>query len=276
MQTHWNPLGATMIGLLVILGLLLGFLFILWWSQERILFQPPRLDETPVEAGRVSYRAADGQELVGFVVGDPRTAPGVLICFHGNADLAVWQLEWAREVERHTHHAVFLAEYRGYMSLGGSPTYANTKLDAQAAYDHLVSAFGVEHERIAYFGHSLGSAIATELAEVHPPKALVLQSPFSSAQAMARLIVSTPVVLAWKAISRIHFDTRKAVSHLDVPVSVAHGKRDRIVPFRMGVDVYEAARRKGQFLLLDQAGHNDVADVGGDKYWSWLKAALSY
>jgi pimeloyl-ACP methyl ester carboxylesterase len=276
MQTHWNPLGATMIGVLVILGLLLGFLFVLWWSQERILFQPPRLDQTPIEAGRVNYKAADGQQLVGFVVGDPRTAPGVLICFHGNADLAVWQLEWAREVERHTHHAVFLAEYRGYMSLGGSPTYSNTKLDAQAAYDHLISAFGVEHERIAYFGHSLGSAIATELAEVHPPKALVLQSPFSSAQAMARLIVSTPVVLAWKAISRIHFDTRQAVSRLDVPVSVAHGKRDRIVPFRMGVDVYEAARRKGQLLLLDQAGHNDVADVGGDKYWKWFRAALSY
>lgn len=274
MQTHWNPLGAPVIGVLIVLGLLLGFLFLLWWSQERILFQPPRLYGTPVESGRVHYKAADGQQLVGFVVGDPRTAPGVLICFHGNADLAVWQLDWASEVERRTQYAVFLAEYRGYMSLGGSPTYSNTKLDAQAARDHLVSTLGIPPERIAYFGHSLGSAIATELAKVHAPTALVLQSPFSSARAMARLIVSPPVVLAWKAISRIHFDTRQAVSRLDVPVSVAHGKRDRIVPFRMGVDVYEAAKRKGELLLLDQAGHNDVAEVGEEKYWSWLKAAL--
>jgi fermentation-respiration switch protein FrsA (DUF1100 family) len=274
MQTHWNPLGASAIGVLVVLGLLLGFLFILWWSQERILFQPPRFAETPVESGRVHYKALDGQPLVGFVVGDPQTALGVLISFHGNADLAVWQLEWAREVERRTHFAVFLAEYRGYMSLGGSPTYSNTKLDAQAAYDHVVSAFGVERGRIAYFGHSLGSAIAAELAEGHPPKALILQSPFSSAQAMARLIVSRPVVLAWKAISRIHFDTGNAVSHLDVPVSVAHGKRDRIVPFRMGVEVYNAAKRKGQLLLLENAGHNDVADIGGEEYWGWLKAAI--
>ena len=263
-----------MIGVLIVLGLLFGFLFILWLSQERILFQPPKLYGVPAESGRVHYKATDGQQLVGFIVGDPRTAPGVLLCFHGNADLAVWQLEWASEVERHTHYAVFLAEYRGYMSLGGSPTYSNTKLDAEAAYDHLVSAFGVPPERMAYFGHSLGSAIATELAEVHPPKAVVLQSPFSSAQAMARLIVSTPVVLAWKAISRIHFDTRQAVSRLDVPVSVAHGKRDRIVPFRMGLDVYDAAKQKGELLLLDDAGHNDVAEVGGDKYWSWLKTAL--
>jgi pimeloyl-ACP methyl ester carboxylesterase len=274
MQTHWNPLGTPMIAVLIVLGLLLGFLVLLWWSQERILFQPPGLYEAPVESGRVHYKAADGQQLVGFVVGDPKTAPGVLICFHGNADLAVWQLDWAREVERHTHYAVFLAEYRGYMSLGGSPTYSNTKLDAQAAYDHLVSTFGVERGRIAYFGHSLGSGIATELAEIHPPRALVLQSPFTSAQAMARRVVSTPMILGWRAISRIHFDTRQAVSRLDVPVSVAHGKRDRIVPFQMGVEVYQAARRKGEFLPLDKAGHNDVAEVGGDQYWRWIKAAL--
>src|SRR5258707_553276 len=197
-----------MIGTLLVLGLLFGFLFLLWWSQERILFQPPRLDEPPVESGRVHYSAAAGQQLVGFVVGDPRTALGVLLCFHGNADLAVWQLEWARRLERQTRHAVFLAEYRGYMSLGGSPTYANTKLDARAAYDHLRVAFGLDRARMAFFGHSLGSAIATELAEIHPPAALLLQSPFSSARAMARLIVTLPLALIWRTISRIHFDTR--------------------------------------------------------------------
>ena len=263
-----------MIGALIVLGLLFGFLSLLWWSQERILFQPPRLREPPVESGRVHYRATDGQQLVGFLIGDPRTAPGVLLCFHGNADLAVWQVGWAREIERRTRYAVFLAEYRGYMSLGGSPTYTNTKLDAQAAHDHLTSVFGIERVRLAYFGHSLGSAVAAELAVTHPPKALLLQSPFSSARAMARLIVSPPVVLVWKAISRIHFDTKKAVSLLELPVSVAHGKRDRIVPFRMGVEVHEAARRKGQLLLVENGGHNDLADVGGDEYWRWLKDAL--
>jgi fermentation-respiration switch protein FrsA (DUF1100 family) len=258
----------------LLLGLLFGFLLVVWWAQERILFQPPKLDEAPVESGRVYYEAADGQRLIGFIVGDPRTTPGALLCFHGNADLAVWQLDWAREVLRHTGHAVFLAEYRGYMSLGGSPTYSNTKMDAQAAYDHLVSTFGLDRNRVSYFGHSLGSAIAAELAEIHLPSALLLQSPFSSARAMARLIVSAPVVLVWKSVSRIHFDTKNAVSHLDAPVSVAHGKRDRLVPFRMGAEVYEAAKQKGQLLLVDTAGHNDVADAGGEDYWRWIMGAL--
>jgi fermentation-respiration switch protein FrsA (DUF1100 family) len=259
----------------VILALLSGSLVLLWWSQERILFQPPRLLDTPPESGRVSYDTVDGQRLAGFMVGDPASAPGVLLCFHGNADLAVWQLDWAKAVRSHTRYAIFLAEYRGYMSLGGNPTYESTKLDARAAYDHLRIGYGVDRTRIAYFGHSLGSGVAAELAEIHPPAALILQSPFSSARAMARLIVWPPIVFIWRAISRIHFDTARIVSELDVPVSVAHGRRDRIVPFRMGEQVYKAAKKKGLFLTVEKAGHNDIADIAGENYWSWILAALN-
>jgi fermentation-respiration switch protein FrsA (DUF1100 family) len=257
-----------------VVTILLGFVLLIWWYQERILFQPPRFLEVPDESCRVGYDALDGQRLIGFLIGNPTTAPGILLCFHGNADLAIWQLDWAREVERRTRVAVFLAEYRGYMSVGGTPTYATTKLDARAAYDHLRIALGVDRSRIAYFGHSLGSAIATELAEVHPPAALLLQSPFSSARAMARLIVTPPIAVAWRAISRIHFDTVGTVAELDVPVSVAHGRRDRIVPFRMGLEVYEAVKTKGEMLAVDAAGHNDVTQVAGADYWRWITRAL--
>ena len=261
--------------LLVLLGLLGGLLLLLWWGQERILFQPPAFAADPTGAlGRVEYKAADGQQLAGYVVGDPKTSPGVLLCFHGNADLAFWQLDWAREVSKRTGYSVFLAEYRGYMGLGGAPSYATTQLDAKAAYDYLRQDLGVDAGRLAYYGHSLGSAVAAELAEKNPPRSLLLQSPFTSARAMARLIVSPPVVLAWKTVSRIHFDTKNVVSKLDVPVFVAHGKRDRVVPFRMGAEVYDAAKRKGEFLVVEAAGHNDVADVAGEAYWAWIAAGL--
>ena len=264
-----------MIIALVVLALLLGSIALLWRSQERILFQPPRLHGTPVESGRVTYQASDGQFLASFIVGNPQTASAVLLCFHGNADLAMWQLEWARSVERHAGCAVMLAEYRGYMSLGGRPTYTTTKLDALAAYDYLGSAFGVDRTRMAYFGHSLGSAVAVELAEIHRPRALMLQSPFSSARAMARLIVTPSIGVIWRAISRIHFDTTHVVSRLDVPVFVSHGKLDRIVPFRMGLEVYDAAKKKGELLIVEKAGHGDVPEVAGDKYWKWIATALA-
>jgi pimeloyl-ACP methyl ester carboxylesterase len=135
-------------------------------------------------------------------------------------------------------------------------------------------AYGVDRGRAAYFGHSLGSGIAAELAEIHPPQALVLQAPFTSARAMARLIVWPPIQYIWRLLSRIHFDTSAIVSELEIPVSVAHGKRDRVVPFRMGIEVFNAAKCKGPLLVVDGAGHNDLAQVGGEEYWRWMSASL--
>ena len=262
-----------MIATVAVLALLAVFILLIWLGQERILFQPPRGYEQPPLFGRVDYRARDGQNLIGYLVGDPATSRGVLVCFHGNADLAMWQLDWAARVREHSDYAVFLAEYRGYMGLRGTPTYASTSLDSQAATEYVEAVHG--HVRFAYFGHSLGSAIATELAEVRPPHALLLQSPFISARAMARLIVTPPVQKVWSRVSRIHFDTKKSVASLNVPVSVAHGTADRLVPVKMGLEVYEAAREKGELLIVPGAGHNNVAEVGGDDYWKWIKAALS-
>jgi fermentation-respiration switch protein FrsA (DUF1100 family) len=263
-----------MTAILLIVALILGSIVLLWWSQERILFQPPRFNGDPDKFDCVRYRAADGQHLKGFVVGNPGTAPSTLLCFHGNADLSIRQLDWAQSVERHTGSAVMLSEYRGYMSLEGKPTYRTTRLDAQAAYDYLCATFGIGPDRLAFFGHSLGSAVATELAKVHRPRALLLQSPFTSARAMARVIVVPPITFVWSAISRIHFDTVRLVSTLDLPISVTHGKRDRIVPVRMGIEVYDATKIKGILLVVENAGHSDIPQVAGEEYWKWIYTAL--
>jgi pimeloyl-ACP methyl ester carboxylesterase len=203
----------------------------------------------------------------------------MLVVFHGNADLATWWVPWAREAARRTSCDVLLAEYRGYAGLGGDPTYERSALDAHAAWDAATRDLGVRAADIALMGHSLGSAIATELAstlerEGHPPRALLLQSPFTSARGMARIIVARPMMLLWDAITRVHFDTEARVRTLDVPVHVAHGERDLLIPIRMGRAVHAAARMKGGALWVPGAGHNDVDDVGGEPYWRWVEGAL--
>ena len=90
----------------------------------------------------------------------------------------------------------------------------------------------------------------------------------------ARMLV--PVVSAfWQRITRVHYDTEGRVRQLDVPVWVAHGSIDITIPARMGRAVSDASRRKGQFLQVQGAGHNDVAEVGGENYWQWLSSAVT-
>jgi hypothetical protein len=42
----------------------------------------------------------------------------------------------------------------------------------------------------------------------------------------------------------------------------------------MGRAVHAAARQPGRLLMLPEAGHNDVAIVGGDAYWRWIGEAI--
>lgn len=246
-----------------------------WRFQEKILFQPPgNISADAASAKRVEFAAADGQKLFGFLVGDP-TADIVVLAFHGNADLAVWQLDWAAAIRKRFSVSIFVAEYRGYGGLSGASTYETSKLDSEAAYLALTVTHGVSTSRIVVYGHSLGSAIAAELAVRHPVQALLFQSPFTSAREMARLTFARPMDPVWRFVSRIHFDTIAAVRDLDVPVSVIHGTSDLVVPTRMGKTVFQAARNKAEFRLVEKAGHNNVVEVAGEEYWDWFGAALS-
>lgn len=266
----------------IVLACWLALLFLVWRGQERVVFQPPAWPDEPLAPGveRIDFTGADGQPLFAFVVEPQRSAMGarrsvVLVVFHGNAEVATWGIDWARAVARRTGARVVLAEYRGYAGLPGRPTYEGTRRDALATWAMARERLGATAESTAVYGHSLGSAVATELAIEIRPRALVLESPMSSARAMAALMPLPGLTLLWPAIARVHFDTRARVAALDVPVWVAHGRLDRVIPFRMGEEVYAAARVKGELLAVDGAGHNDVRAVGGERYWGWLGRAMS-
>jgi pimeloyl-ACP methyl ester carboxylesterase len=157
-----------------------GAVLMLWHYQERIVFQPPATEPSePVGGRQVRYRAADGAELFAYVVGECLPDSTVVLAFHGNAEVSRWLVPWAATVARKTRSCVMLAEYRGYDGLGGSSSYITSSHDALAALTYARDAFHVEPSQMVYFGHSLGTAIAVELAAVEPPRALILQAPFT-------------------------------------------------------------------------------------------------
>ena len=67
----------------------------------------------------------------------------------------------------------------------------------------------------------------------------------------------------WGLVSRVHYDTVRRVRSLAVPVWVAHGDNDFVIPGSMGRQVFAAALRQGDLLIVPKAGHNDVPQVGG-------------
>jgi fermentation-respiration switch protein FrsA (DUF1100 family) len=276
----------TIIGMAILVALVWVVVstVVLWRHQERVVFQPPAAwADAPAPARHVSYKAADGHDLFGYLLSPPHPEPArtVVIAFHGNADLAAWTVPWAIELMERTGVTVLIPEYRGYAGIPGSPTYESAAADARGAFAFVHRE--LHPGSVVLFGHSLGSALATELA-AHvaatpdgpaAPRALVLQSPFTSAMEMAARMLVPPIPWLWRRIARVHYDTRRLVATLGCVVHVAHGTRDLNIPSRMGVQVFRAARNRGALLLVNRAGHNDVAEAGGERYWDWLTAAVA-
>lgn len=266
LQTLLTAVAIALAGLAIIL-------LLVWRGQERMVFQPPAYAGRDIHgAVRVDFAAPDGQSLFYYRVGQDQSGAGapLFLVFHGNAEVAAWGVDWAGEVARRTGARVVLAEYRGYAGLPGSPTYATARTDARATWEAVRKREGASASQTVLYGHSLGSAVAIELAAEIAPRAVLLEAPFTSARAMAARMLIPGLSLFWRVLSRVHYDTRARVALLDAPVWVIHGARDGVVPVHMGREVHAAAKVKGELVIVPGAGHNDVRVVAGESYWRWL------
>jgi fermentation-respiration switch protein FrsA (DUF1100 family) len=220
-------------------------------------------------------RTTDGVDLHGwYLPPDPVPGPSSdgapgLIWFYGNMETIGSMAPIIREF-RPPGTALVVLDYRGYGASGGVPTEQGVSRDAEAAWDFLAGQPGVDRHRIAVYGRSVGSVPALHLAATRPVRAVVLDSPFTSAREMAR------IHYAWLPafIIRLSLDNLARAGAITAPLLVIHGTEDRIAPVAMGRAIAEAA--KGELLEIPGAGHNETYLVGGERYrarmWEFLKS----
>jgi len=84
---------------------------------------------------------------------------------------------------------------------------------------------------------------------------------------MARRMFHLPLT---EYLPRSRFDSRGKIARVRAPVLVIHGTRDRVVPFWMGKQLFDAAPQPRSFLAIEGAEHDDPYIVGGDVYWQRL------
>jgi len=176
------------------------------------------------------------------------------ICFHGNWDLA-HTFTRAPEVQAllRMGFVVLVPEYRGYVA-GGRPGQRAIVEDAGRFAQLLAARPDVDPARLVYVGRSLGSGVACALAANPPagagPRAMVLLSPFTSVASFAWQM-GVPGVLV-----RHPFRNDVALSQLDVPVLIVHGRNDTVVPIKHGRTLARLA--KDATMFEDDGDHNDL------------------
>lgn len=191
----------------------------------------------------------------------------VLLYLHGNGINIGANVAHANRFHQ-LGFSVLLPDYRGYgQSEGSFPTEASVYQDAVAAWDYLVHERKIQPERIFLYGHSLGGAVAIDLAVKHPDAAgLIVESSFTS----IRDIVDYQSIYRIFPIDLIlhqRFGSIRKVHLLALPVLFIHGTADLQVPASMSQQLYEAAPQPKQLVLIPEAGHNNTAEIAGDKYF---------
>ena len=194
-----------------------------------------------------------------------------LIYLHGSAFNIGANVNHARRF-KDLGFSVLLISYRGYgRSEGNFPTEAQVYADAAAAWDYLVDQKGIPPGNIFIYGHSLGGAVAINLAVAHPEAGgLIVEAAFTSIPDMGRrntLYRLLPIDL----ITHQRFDSINKINRLKMPVLILHGTEDRVVPFEMSRRLYEKAPAPKRLKLILGGGHNNSARVGGAEYLNTVR-----
>ncbi len=250
-------------------------LAVLYVAQRSLIYFPgstgPGEELLPAAAEVVELHTADGLRLSGWFLpasgkpdrsgAEPTPGPAVLIC-NGNAGDRSHRLPLA-EALTERGYAVLLFDYRGYAGNPGDPTEDGLRADARAAAEALAARRDVDPERIAYFGESLGAAVAGGLATERPPAALVLRSPPSSLAEVGRH--HYPFLPIFDALLFDRYPLAEQLRVVEVPLLVLVTERDEIVPAELSRRVFDAAAEPKRYVPLSASHHNDPALLAGDE-----------
>ena len=255
-----RSINSVLLDILLLLGIGYAILIVVVYAfQGRLLYFPEigrDVSTTPRAVGLhyedVWLEPRAGARLHGWLV--PRdAAKGAVLILHGNGGSIALRLDWLRMFHELGYSSLII-DYRGYGRSSGSPSETGTYEDARAAWDHLVGTRGWRSGEIVILGESLGGPVAAWLAARVSPRALVLQSTFTSIPDLAAQLYW---FLPARSISRFSYDTRAYLREVAAPVLVAHSRGDETVPFSHGLALFDQAREPKAFVEM-RGGHNDA------------------
>lgn len=252
----------------------------LYFRQTRFIFFPSSAIEITPKAFNRKYQdvwipvtTASGkvEKMHGWWI--PAATPNakVLLYLHGNG-VNIGANAYHADRFHQMGFAVLIIDYRGYgLSEGSFPNEKRVYLDAATAWDYLVTQRQIQPSNIFIYGHSLGGAIAIDLALQQPKAAgIIIESSFTSTQDVASsrgLFRLFPI----KLILNQRFDSINKIKNLQMPALFIHGTDDTIVPVNMSKQLYAAAPEPKQLIIVPNAGHNDVAEVANLQYFQVVK-----
>ena len=159
-----------------------------------------------------------------------------ILLFHGNAGSLFNRVYKLNELNKLDLN-ILLISWRGFSGNKGKPTEKNLYHDAAETVKWL-NKLGVNNKSIILYGESLGTGVATELGRRNIFGGIILESPFTSIAKAAKIYYPyLPINLLLKD----RYDSIEKIKSITTPILIMHGKKDSIVPQKMGLELFEKA-----------------------------------
>lgn len=249
----------------------------MWDTQKQHIYLPERSLQTTPDRDGMRYeevriqsgKGAEQGELFGWWIPGASASSPALLYLHGNARNVSLNVEHAARLHS-MGYGLLLVDYRGYgKSSGGEPDEKKIYEDAEAAWNYLASELRQPPQRTFIYGHSLGGAVAIDLAVRHPEAAgLITESTFTSMLDIGkRDYPYLPVDL----LLNQRFDSIDKVGKLKIPVLFIHGTWDSKSPWQMSRQLFDAAPQPKVLKLIEGGEHGNSGGIASVEY----KAAVS-
>ncbi len=259
---------------------------VLLFLQNRLIFFPsPLIKNTPKDYGleyeeiwlpfpaKKNTPKIDIEGLCAWWIPN-KTTSKVLLYLHGNGENISTNLSQAYPFYE-LGLSIFLLDYRSYgKSEGKFPTEKQVYQDAQKAWLYLTEEKQISPQNIIVFGHSLGGAIAIELATRHPEiSGLIIEGSFTSLIEIAKS-QKYYNILPLKLLIRQQFNSLKKVKNLKMPILFTHGTADDVIPYQMSEKLFDQTNSLKQLLLIPKGTHHDIVENDKELYLETVKTFL--
>lgn len=250
-----------------------------------LFFQPMRQHlRTPDQIGLawrdVWFEADDGVRLHGWFLPAQTDSRGTILFLHGNAENVSTHIGSVAWLPAQGFN-VFLIDYRGYGLSEGEPTLEGLHRDVEAAIATVFTLDGVDPNRVALFGQSLGGSIAITALARSPYKinisALIVEGAFTGFRTITREVLGRSW-LTWTVQWPLSFAVDDQYRPIEViarispvPVLILQGEEDAIVPVAHAKALYAAAGEPKALWLVPRAGH-----IGVFRYPEYRGRLLEY
>lgn len=229
-----------------------------YFLSDRLIFLPPSPGYKNFESV-IKIKITENISIAALYLPNPQAKYTILVS-HGNAEDLGYMQNFLQELQRRGF-SVFAYDYEGYGLSQGFPSEKHAYRDIDAAYLYLTENLKIPPEKIIAFGNSVGGGVTIDLAKRKKLKAVIVQGTFLSAY---RVITHAAVLPFDK------FENSKKIAALTIPILFIHGTKDEIIAFWHGEELYQKTQSKKEHLWIENAGHNNIINLGKEKYWQGI------